>query len=45
MAIIREGARMGDKELVFETGRMARQAGGSILVQYGETVVLVAVTQ
>jgi polyribonucleotide nucleotidyltransferase len=45
MAIIREGARLGDKELVFETGRMARQAGGSVLVQYGETVVLVAATQ
>ena len=45
MAIIREGALLGDKELVFETGRMARQAGGAILVQYGETVVLVAATE
>jgi polyribonucleotide nucleotidyltransferase len=45
LAIIREGALQGDKELVFETGRMARQAGGSILVQYGETVVLVAATE
>jgi polyribonucleotide nucleotidyltransferase len=29
------------RKLVVETGRMARQADGSVLVQYGETVVLV----
>ncbi len=29
--------------LSFETGRMAKQADGSILAQFGETVVLVAV--
>jgi polyribonucleotide nucleotidyltransferase len=32
------------RKLVIETGRMARQAHGSCLVQYGETVVLCAVT-
>ena len=32
------------RTLVLETGRMARQAAGSCLVQYGETVVLCAVT-
>ncbi len=32
---------LGDKPMIFETGRMAKQADGSVLVQYGETVVLV----
>jgi len=31
----------GGRELTVETGRMARQANGSVLVTYGETVVLV----
>lgn len=31
----------GGRELTVETGRMARQAAGSVLVTYGETVVLV----
>ncbi|MDD2702754.1 MAG: polyribonucleotide nucleotidyltransferase [Candidatus Omnitrophica bacterium] len=31
----------GKEEFVFETGRMAKQANGSVLVQYGGTVVLV----
>ncbi len=34
---------VGGRSLSIETGRIARQAGGSVLVQYGETVVLVAV--
>ena len=29
------------RKLVLETGRMARQAHGAVLVQYGETVALV----
>ena len=29
------------RKLILETGRMARQAGGAILAQYGDTVVLV----
>ncbi len=32
------------RKLVIETGRMAKQAAGSALVQYGDTVVLAAVT-
>src|SRR5215208_6501114 len=32
------------RKLVIETGRMAKQAAGSALVQFGETVVLAAVT-
>jgi polyribonucleotide nucleotidyltransferase len=32
------------RKLVLETGRMAKQAAGSVLAQFGETVVLAAVT-
>ncbi len=32
------------RPLVIETGRLAKQAAGSVLVQYGETTVLAAVT-
>ncbi len=32
------------RKLVIETGRMAKQASGSALVQYGDTVILAAVT-
>ncbi|HEY9449021.1 MAG TPA: polyribonucleotide nucleotidyltransferase, partial [Gemmatimonadaceae bacterium] len=32
------------RKLIIETGRMAKQASGSALVQYGETMVLAAVT-
>ena len=35
---------VGDSELSFETGRLAKQAGGSVLVTCGETVVLVTAT-
>lgn len=43
MTIIRESVEIGGKELTLETGRMAKQASGSVLVQYGDTVVLVTV--
>ena len=32
------------RKLTIETGRMAKQAAGSAVVQYGETMVLAAVT-
>jgi polyribonucleotide nucleotidyltransferase len=32
------------RKLIIETGRMAKQASGSALVQYGDTMVLAAVT-
>ncbi len=41
--IIRESVKVGDKTLTIETGRIAKQAGGSVLVTSGETVVLVTV--
>ncbi len=34
---------LGSKSLVFETGRMAKQADGAVTVRYGDTVVLVTV--
>ncbi|MEC8100477.1 MAG: polyribonucleotide nucleotidyltransferase [Pseudomonadota bacterium] len=33
----------GDKELVLETGKIARQADGSVMVTYGETKILCTV--
>lgn len=35
---------VGGRTLAIETGRLAKQAGGSVLVTYGETVVLVTAT-
>jgi polyribonucleotide nucleotidyltransferase len=37
----RETVRIGERDLGIETGRVARQANGSALIQYGETMVLV----
>ena len=34
--------QIGDSVLAIETGFLAKQAAGSVLVSYGETVVLVA---
>ncbi len=39
--IIRESVKIGDKTVTLETGRIAKQAQGSVLVTCGETVVLV----
>ncbi len=33
---------VGDKQLIIETGKLARQADGAVTVQYGETIVIVA---
>ena len=33
--------KLGRENLIFETGRMAKQANGAVMVQYGGTVVLV----
>jgi len=33
---------MGDKQIIIETGKLAKQADGAVTVQMGETVVLVA---
>ncbi|TWT92353.1 polyribonucleotide nucleotidyltransferase [Stieleria varia] len=39
---IRVERKIGRQVLSFETGQLAKQAAGAVLVQYGETVVLVA---
>lgn len=39
---IRVERRIGSQTLSFETGQFAKQAAGSVMVQYGETSVLVA---
>jgi polyribonucleotide nucleotidyltransferase len=41
--IIREKVRVGDQLVTLETGRIAKQAGGSCLVRAGDTIVLVTV--
>lgn len=35
---------LGDRPLTIETGKIAKQANGSVLIRYGETAVVVAVT-
>jgi len=40
----RASALVGNKEIIIETGKLAKQAGGSVTVQCGDTVVLVTVT-
>src|SRR5262245_23589156 len=43
MAFVRESVLINGKELTFETGRLAKQAHGSVLISYGESMVLVTV--
>ncbi len=40
-AFVRESVVINGSPLVFETGRLAKQAHGAVLVTYGESVVLV----
>ncbi|MBF0125711.1 MAG: polyribonucleotide nucleotidyltransferase [Magnetococcales bacterium] len=42
--IHKKSVQFGQEILTMETGRIARQADGAVLVTYGETMVLVAVT-
>jgi polyribonucleotide nucleotidyltransferase len=35
-------AQLGDKQVIIETGRFAKQADGAVTVQLGETIVVVA---
>ncbi|MCC6648527.1 MAG: polyribonucleotide nucleotidyltransferase [Polyangiaceae bacterium] len=41
MAFVRESVTIGTRTITFETGRLAKQAHGSILISLGETMVLV----
>ncbi|MFW5740953.1 MAG: polyribonucleotide nucleotidyltransferase, partial [Myxococcota bacterium] len=38
---VRESVRVGNVEITLETGRLAKQASGAVLISLGETVVLV----
>ncbi len=35
-------AQLGDKQILIETGKLAKQADGAVTIQLGETIVLVA---
>jgi polyribonucleotide nucleotidyltransferase len=39
---LKESIKLGDKELSVETGRVAKQADGSVVISYGDTMLLVA---
>src|SRR3954454_13980802 len=41
MPFVRETAQVGDKEIIVETGKWAKQAGGSVVIRCGESMVLV----
>jgi polyribonucleotide nucleotidyltransferase len=41
MSFVRESVMVNGKPLTFETGRLAKQAHGSVLITYGESVVLI----
>jgi hypothetical protein len=38
--LIKKSVIVGDKELSIETGRLAKQADGSVVVRYGDTMLL-----
>ncbi|HRC57326.1 MAG TPA: polyribonucleotide nucleotidyltransferase [Kofleriaceae bacterium] len=42
MPFVRETAVVGGKEITIETGKWAKQAGGSVVIRCGESLVLVA---
>src|SRR5215210_1104360 len=39
---LKESIKLGERELTVETGRIAKQADGSVVVRYGDTMLLVA---
>lgn len=41
--VFRKEIEWGGRKLVFETGKVARQADGAVMITYGETTVLVTV--
>ncbi len=38
---LKESIKLGDKELIVETGKVAKQADGSVVIRYGDTMMLV----
>jgi polyribonucleotide nucleotidyltransferase len=43
MKAIQERAQVGDREIVLETGKVAKQADGSVWIRHGDSIVLVTV--
>ncbi|MGH9881119.1 MAG: polyribonucleotide nucleotidyltransferase, partial [Pyrinomonadaceae bacterium] len=39
---LKESIKLGEKELTVETGRVAKQADGSVVIRYGDTMLLIA---
>lgn len=39
---LNESIKLGNKDLIVETGKVAKQADGSVVVRYGDTMLLVA---
>jgi polyribonucleotide nucleotidyltransferase len=39
---LKESIKVGDRELIVETGKVAKQADGSVVISYGDTMLLVA---
>src|SRR5215211_1807704 len=39
---LKESIKLGEHELTVETGRLAKQADGSVVIRYGDTMLLVA---
>ena len=42
--MIKKSIKIGNRELTIETGRLAKQASGSVVISYGDTVALVTAT-
>ncbi|MBA2621813.1 MAG: hypothetical protein H0U87_11495, partial [Acidobacteria bacterium] len=38
---LKESIKLGDMNLTVETGKVAKQADGSVIISYGETMLLV----
>jgi polyribonucleotide nucleotidyltransferase len=38
---LKESIKLGERELTLETGKIAKQADGSVVIRYGDTMVLV----
>src|SRR6476619_2787260 len=39
---LKESIKLGDRDLTVESGRVAKQADGSVVIRYGDTMLLVA---
>ena len=39
---LNESIKLGTQDLIVETGKVAKQADGSVVIRYGDTMLLVA---